>query len=384
MSRAFAVVALAVLASCSVGAGAAAAEDGEGDKGAAELARLVSGLASGDWKVRDRSTKRLEQIGTPAVPALMKARHSKDPEVRHRSEMILAKIAAKAAWNDLARAKLGRRIALELSREPLAGALEAFAKSARLSVSLSPHLEGIAAERKMLVSVDAHDLAAAQVLRRMLKPHGLTYDVVCDMVVVEGGSGLAPVLIERELSRKVGPFAFEGASLRDAVAQVRAQMSVEVVFDAKAFGADGAPDKRVTLKTPRPFSAKTVLALLLAGHELGYVYDARRIIVTGRESTRSSLVTRSHDISTLAGHVHLVRGVEEAERRILEALTDCVDAVGWSGAGGGANSVKRVGQSLVVKAPPATQERVEEFLKRLGRATGVPEPVEPEEEEDFF
>jgi len=377
MSRALLAVFVLVLAA-PIARGADAREEERG-----EVARLVAGLASGDWKVRDRATKRLEEMGTAAVPALMKARHSKDPEVRHRSELILAKIAAKAAWNDLARAKLKRRITLELSREPLAKALSEFARAARLPVTMSPHLEGVAADRKFLVSVDAHDLGAAQVLARVLRPHGLTYDVVCDSVVVEGGSRLAPLLIERELSRKVGPFEFEGTALRDAVARVRAQMAVEVVFDAKAFGADGAPDKRVNLKTPGPFSAKTVLALMLAGHELGYVYDARRIIITTRERTRSTLVTQEHDISTLAGHVHLVRGVEGAERKIMEALTACVDAVGWGGGGEGASSVKLVGRSLVVKAPPATQERVEEFLKRLARATGVPEPVEAEEEEFF-
>ena len=383
MHRALAPI-LALVAVLACAARAAESADAK-PRPAAEIERLVKELSSEDWQARHRATERLAAIGTPAVRRLRRALHSKDHEVRHRAEMILNRIAAKSAWNRLAREKLSRDITLELSRAPLAAALKAFERASGVEVAMSPHLEAVAEERKILVSIAAHGIGARQILARILKPHGLTYDLVYDSAVVEGGSELAPLVIEKALSAKVGPFDFEEAPLRDAVGKLRAQLPVEVVFDAKAFADGGGAERLVTLETNRKLSARTVLSLVLAGHELGYVYDARRIIVTTRERKRDRAVTRSHDISALAGHLDLVAGVREAERKVLEAARGCINAVGWSGAGsGGRNTIKLDGQALAVKAPPATQERIEEFLRRLAAAVGVSEPEKPDEEEDFF
>src|SRR6266705_3070005 len=58
-----------------------------------EIARLVKQLGSSDYRMRDTATKRLTEIGDPAVDALGKAKDSL--EMRRRAEAIIAVIEHK-------------------------------------------------------------------------------------------------------------------------------------------------------------------------------------------------------------------------------------------------------------------------------------------------
>src|SRR6059036_3602768 len=60
-----------------------------------EIARLVKQLGSSDYRMRDAATKRLQEIGKPALDALNKAATGKDLETRRRAEQIVAVIEYK-------------------------------------------------------------------------------------------------------------------------------------------------------------------------------------------------------------------------------------------------------------------------------------------------
>ncbi len=79
-----------------------------------EIATLIRDLGAGSYQARERATRRLWQIGAPAVAALEKAARCDDPEVRTRADLILLDIRAgiKPTWPegliDLARSMDGR------------------------------------------------------------------------------------------------------------------------------------------------------------------------------------------------------------------------------------------------------------------------------------
>src|SRR5437762_2872147 len=56
----------------------------------AEVNRVIKQLGDDDFDKREAATKRLEEIGEPALDALHKATTSEDAEVRRRAEDIVA------------------------------------------------------------------------------------------------------------------------------------------------------------------------------------------------------------------------------------------------------------------------------------------------------
>jgi WD40 repeat protein len=64
----------------------------------AQIARLIKQLGSDDFQVREVATKRLAELGEPALPALRRASTSDDAEVRFRAAQIIPAIVA--AIND--------------------------------------------------------------------------------------------------------------------------------------------------------------------------------------------------------------------------------------------------------------------------------------------
>src|SRR6266480_2996995 len=61
-----------------------------------EIARLVKQLGSSDFRMRDAVTKRLKELGEPAVDALIQAMKSNEVEARRRAEAILTEIGEPA------------------------------------------------------------------------------------------------------------------------------------------------------------------------------------------------------------------------------------------------------------------------------------------------
>ena len=57
-----------------------------------EIARLVKQLGSSDFRTRDAATKRLKELGEPALDAVIRPMMTKDVEARRRAEQIVAVI----------------------------------------------------------------------------------------------------------------------------------------------------------------------------------------------------------------------------------------------------------------------------------------------------
>jgi hypothetical protein len=54
-----------------------------------EIEQLTNDLGSPEFAKREAASKRLQEIGTPAVDALRKALANPDPEIRHRAQQLL-------------------------------------------------------------------------------------------------------------------------------------------------------------------------------------------------------------------------------------------------------------------------------------------------------
>src|SRR5436190_2053031 len=80
------LVVLAVLAGLT-------AEAAEPDAG--KIDRLVRQLGSDNFREREAASKRLEEIGEPALGALRKAAHSRDAEIRHRAAAVIEAVASR-------------------------------------------------------------------------------------------------------------------------------------------------------------------------------------------------------------------------------------------------------------------------------------------------
>jgi WD40 repeat protein len=74
----------------SAGSRFASVARGAADGDAAEIERLIQELGNDEFMVRDKATRRLAEIGKPALEALQKAARSHaDPEVRNRAAKLL-------------------------------------------------------------------------------------------------------------------------------------------------------------------------------------------------------------------------------------------------------------------------------------------------------
>lgn len=62
-----------------------------------DVAKLIEGLATRDFHVRDSAQKALAELGPEALPELQKARASGDPEVRRRLDELIPPLARKLA-----------------------------------------------------------------------------------------------------------------------------------------------------------------------------------------------------------------------------------------------------------------------------------------------
>ncbi len=69
---------------------------GEDPKTAGRVDELVGKLGDADWETREQATRELVRIGRPAVPKLLEAAKSGDPEVKWRAEHALREIGERS------------------------------------------------------------------------------------------------------------------------------------------------------------------------------------------------------------------------------------------------------------------------------------------------
>lgn len=86
--------------------------------------RLAKDLASPSWKTRERATRKLQALGSAAVPALREAAASPNPEVRWRAEALLVSILPQQYYYEaLALADQGKLAEAIAKVGPLVGQL---------------------------------------------------------------------------------------------------------------------------------------------------------------------------------------------------------------------------------------------------------------------
>lgn len=90
-------------------------------------AGLVTRLGAPRYADREQAGEALLKIGRAALPALVKARESRDPEVRLRAETLVAQIEAGAVLD-------ATRLRLDVRDRPLAEAVEAIATASGMSL----------------------------------------------------------------------------------------------------------------------------------------------------------------------------------------------------------------------------------------------------------
>src|SRR5438445_10660003 len=88
-----------------------------------EIARLVKQLGSSDFRMREAATKRLTEIGEPAVDALVRAMNTNDLEARRRAEAILTEIG-EPALDALRKAATSNDVETRRRAEQIVAAIE--------------------------------------------------------------------------------------------------------------------------------------------------------------------------------------------------------------------------------------------------------------------
>lgn len=110
-----------------------------------KIAKLIEQLGSGSFDEREKATKELAAIGTPALEALRKAAKGEDLEIRKRVEQILPSIERQA---ESARILAPKRIHLVYKDTPLGEAVADFGKKSGYTIELHDP-DGKLKERKI-------------------------------------------------------------------------------------------------------------------------------------------------------------------------------------------------------------------------------------------
>ncbi|HWY85086.1 MAG TPA: hypothetical protein VNX28_00085, partial [Gemmataceae bacterium] len=117
----------------------------------APIAQLITQLGSDSFADREKATKELEKIGTPALDALRKATQGDDPERKRRAAQLVSKIEARVLEAAMLAA---RRVHLVYKDTPLAEAVADFKKQCGYDLTLSDP-EGKVKERTITLDTGA-------------------------------------------------------------------------------------------------------------------------------------------------------------------------------------------------------------------------------------
>jgi hypothetical protein len=133
-------------------------------------AGLVAKLGSSRYSEREAAGETLARIGRPAMPALLKARESGDPEVRPRAEALAARIEAGEVLD-------ATRIKLDVRDLPLPEAVDAIAKASGMrlrpgAVAGNPRAEPTWPDRRVTVE-SAEPIPFWEVIDRFCRAGGL-------------------------------------------------------------------------------------------------------------------------------------------------------------------------------------------------------------------
>jgi len=148
----------------------------------APIAQLIADLGSDSFAVRDKATKELDKIGTPALDALRKAAQGDDPERKRRAVELVKKIEER----DLAARFLApKRVHLVFKDTPLQEAIAEFQKQSGYRLTLSDRPGKLRARK---ITLDTGDATFWQ-----------AFDQFCQSASLVGNglprSGIGPALV---------------------------------------------------------------------------------------------------------------------------------------------------------------------------------------------
>lgn len=160
----------------------------------AEIAELAESLGAEDFNIREKATRRLLEIGVPAVPLLSKAAESRDPEIRARAKSILRDISLgiKLEWPEELKKKIRGFRGLETKEKKLF--LKHFAKrpeneSAPFLISVVSSGGPVANDAsKVLLSMEKREIWSALLLAKWKKPSNkYAARLLAEAIVDRGG-----------------------------------------------------------------------------------------------------------------------------------------------------------------------------------------------------
>src|SRR5690349_761355 len=100
---------------------------------AEQIAQLIKQLGSDEFEAREKATKDLEAIGTPALEALREAAKNGEPEVKTRATAILAKVEKTAVAEKLLKPT---KLKLSFKDTPLDDAIKEFNKQSGYTITV--------------------------------------------------------------------------------------------------------------------------------------------------------------------------------------------------------------------------------------------------------
>lgn len=123
------VLVLALGLGALIGVPAPAADPASPEK----INKLIEKMGSGEFEDREKATEELDAIGIPALEALRKAIKSEDPEVRRRSEELVAKIDKRV---ESVKVLAPTKVRLIYKDTPVADAVKDFAKKSGYQIAV--------------------------------------------------------------------------------------------------------------------------------------------------------------------------------------------------------------------------------------------------------
>lgn len=157
--------------------------------------RLVSQLGAPRFIDREQAARDLVALGSPALPALRRARQSPDPEIRDRALPLIQRIY-------FAQAIAPTRVALDFRDRPLQEVLRALEARSGIPIWLDPRAGKAVAARPITLE-SAHPLPFWEAIDRLVVEARLRSDL--RPVSREGTGGVRPTLVLEEAGDRLAP-----------------------------------------------------------------------------------------------------------------------------------------------------------------------------------
>jgi len=233
-------------------------------------------------------------------------------------------------------------------------------------------LKAAGIDRRSPVTIALENLPFREVLRLVLEPKGLTYDIRDSMLVITTPDCRRGVLRFNTIDENIKlallepiDVDFEDSPLVDCLDFLKQRMQVQMLFDRQAVEKAGS-EKQVTLQL-RGVPCAQVLDLLLHPRELLYSVRGNVLRIIGPDA-EPGMSVRVYNVQPLFdGDNHF------GPLQLRMALMTLISPDAWSEAGGPC-SLAFVGDNLVVRQADCVQHQIETLLLDLLEKTSPSSP----------